>query len=197
MDYVNRDWCRTLFHSLQGRIRFVSNSFTQRLRLARPTESLSRKLKATLLLVLALTLGIAAHRLNNNEVELLWRKTHLPSAKIWASSFASEGFRPVRNPTWIAKITRTLPTLSDSAGKIWKADPDWWVVETADMTAPLVYCLGCDPKTVPRTWSLAGSSWDGWEETMAESHQQAVDAAKRRQRPRISAEKIDPREIRY
>lgn len=197
MDYAHRDWGRTFLTSLQNRVRVLSSGLAKRYGLARPKESLARKLKATVLLVVALTFGIAAHRLNDREAELRWKKAHLPSAKIWSSSFRAEGFRALANPSWVARVSRTLPTLSDSAGRVWKASPDWWAVETADMTAPLIYCLSCESKKGPQTWMSPGSGWEGWEEAMSEAHQQAEEAAKRLRRPHIPAEKIDPREIRY
>src|SRR6185369_1835532 len=100
-----------------------------------------RKLKAATFIILALTFGTLAHRLNEQETNLSWRKSHLPSAKIWSTSFASEGFHSITNTTQVGRISRSLPSLTDTQGKIWKALPDWWAVETSDSGQPLIYCL--------------------------------------------------------
>jgi hypothetical protein len=197
MDHAHHDRSRAFLASVQERIRFLQSDITKRYRLAWPSQTVVRRIKAALLLIFAVVVGCIAHRLNDREAELRWKQGHFPSPRIWITSFGSEGFRILSNPSWVAKVSRHLPTLSDVAGRIWRATPDWWAVETADPSAPLIFCLGCDLKKLPENWENRGNGWDGWDLAMQDARQQALDASKQRKKPQIPTEKLDPREIRY
>ena len=136
------------------------------------------------------------YRLNREELELQWRKSHVPTPAIWEGSFETAGFHSLSNPSWVAKIIRYLPSSADVKGQIWSARPDWWAVDTADGSAPLVFCFRCNAKLPPRDWAAAGSGWDGWETTIKTAKEEEIAL-----RPRIFPKKrsvaFDPREIRY
>ena len=197
MDYVDRDRSRAALLALQNRIRELSKRFTDRLRLARPKESVTRKLKAMVLVLLAIVFGTLAHRLNEQETEIRWRKNHVPSSQIWATSFASEGLHSLGNPIFISRVSRTLPSLSDSEGKVWTASPEWWAVETADSNQPLIYCWECNLRLPPKNWAMVGKGWDGWEQAMALTHRQSVERGLKAHSSKKTPITQDPREIRY
>lgn len=197
MDYAYRDWSRAALAAVQSRVRVLSERLAGCYRLALPSESLSRKLRAGLLLVGAIIAGLFAHQLNDQEAESRWRKKHRPTQKIWDSSFASEGFRPLQNPATVARVLRTLPALVDSSGRVWKSDPEWWAIETPDGSQPRIYCLACDLKTLPKTWKNLGNGWESWEAAMQDAHDEAQRAAQATHPKRGPKEDFDPREIRY
>jgi hypothetical protein len=196
MDDVTHDRRWLALHALSGRIRELPKRITNRLSLAGPNPSVVRKLKALTFVSAAVIFGMIAHRLNGQENEIRWRKSHLPTAKIWSTSFLSEGFRSIENPSLKGHITRTLPSLTDSQGRIWSASPDWWAVETADITEPLLFCQVCALKPPPGVWKSVGTGWEGWETAMKQVHRQSALGLAQSRAAKHPVD-LDPREIRY
>lgn len=196
MDHAHRDRFRAALLALPGRVRELPGRIAPRLLLARPKESVARKLKITALVATAIVFGTLAHRINVQETQIQWRKSHLPSSQIWRASMQTLGFRSIDNPGLLGRLSRRLPSLTDPQGKVWSAAPDWWAVESGEGGPPLIFCLGCDAKAVPSGWQSAGTGWEGWENAMKTAREQAASPLARSKSPRPHIE-TDPRAIRY
>jgi hypothetical protein len=197
MDSIDRSRSRFVIESLQRRIHQLQERLTARIVLGIPKESTLRKLKFAVLFFTAAIAGTIAHRLNAQEFELQWKRSHVPSENVWRTSFSTEGFRRIDNPSIQGRLTRSLPSLSDGAGKIWSSTPDWWAVEIGGTSQPLVFCLSCDLKKAPSNWNEAGSGWEGWESAIKTAREQARTLALTAIKPRKRGESLDPRAIRY
>lgn len=197
MDHAAHDRISLARSALQNRVRQLSERLAGRLRMARLKEPLIRRIKAAVYAVAAITLGISAHRLNKTEADLRWRNSHLPSKAAWSIGFSEIGFRPVTNPSIAAKLSRSLPSLTDSSGTIWNADPDWWAILSNEDSFPWIFCSQCDLGNPPKSWRRIGSGWDGWDSAMAEARKEIEKLRKKAPMPIKRAEFVDPREIRY
>lgn len=191
MDYAHRDRCRIAWTLIQKRVHELSKRAPLRFRVASPL--VLRRLKFLVLAVGAILFGISAHRLNQREAELGWRKSHIPTPEIWTASFSAIGFREIVNPSEVGRISRNLPTLTDPLAGVWMSSPDWWAV-LGNASSPKIYCLSCDLKNAPKSWSRVGDGWEGWDAAMERAKQQKP-LESRSKRKKI--EFRDPREIRY
>ena len=72
--------------------------------------------RAGLSLIIALGIGYLAWQWSGAEALDSWRRGHPPSALLWNSTLESTGFREIRDPRLLARLPRTLPSLTEPDG---------------------------------------------------------------------------------
>jgi hypothetical protein len=198
MDRWFSRWSTSSERSLSWGIPQLQAAFKSRYRLPEKIAKLE-KLRALAVALLAIVFGFMAYNTCCEEISLEWQKTHVPSPRVWVSSFTGIGFQKVPEKL-LAKTLKGLPSRVESGNRVWEGKsqgaPSWWAVYSE--TDPMLFCLKCD--SPPKTWDPAGEGWAGFDQIIAQAEKQAHSYKPDRieaKKPQKYHEILDPREIRY
>lgn len=151
--------------------------------------------------LLSVAAGARAHRLAEDDARDGWYRDHAPGSEIWTYALGQRGYTAVRDPAWVHRVARGLPSAADPQGTAWiTADAAWvCLLSSSDSAIPQVFA-----RVAPRRsdqlpgrqarWELAGRGWDGFEAAL-ERIRRAPPLAP--ERPRRPSPPRDPRLLLY
>lgn len=176
-----------------------------------PLSGLARRpaIRIAFWIVLALTCGAWAQGAAYQNALSDWENHHSPSAQTWAFSLQKLGMTNLSDPTRLAKVTRSLPTLDvgpdgptiwtvQTGDAIWVAllDPPLRVFEFGTGVSHSSALKGSMPALGASHWVPQGTGWRGYEQTVT-SAEAAIEQIKKQNRRPINAIARDPRELVY